>query len=256
MKSSDYFSFEEVSPYSNINEARLSNVKQNFRAGAKVVRDYSRGKNNLKILDVGCANGEFLHYLMASNDCSDIAKCIQSAVGIDMTPKFIETANTLRIDKTQFLCGDIFKFSGNPTGYNIITCFGTVPIFKNPQPFFSKLYSLLGPDGILICDGLYNKYNVSVEIRFKDDSVKPTMGVWRSDFNQPRYSDIQDIFKALGTVANFIDIDFCAHIPQNASAPAVNVWTQVLKNETIQVVNGLNMIINPTLLTVTKKILP
>ena len=133
MKSKEYFALENLSPYSQVNLARLKNPKQNFQWCADFLEEnifipkIISPDSEYKIVDVGCANGEFLNYYS-----SRFKNHACNKVGLDLTPKFIEVAKSLKIKNTSFFCCDIFNNNLEYSNrFNITTCFGTVPVFKD-----------------------------------------------------------------------------------------------------------------------------
>ena len=148
MKSKDYFPFEAVSPYSTVNEKRLSNPKEGFKQGLNSIKSYFEkrevGTRKVKMLDVGCANGEFMHFI--SNHINDI-----NLTGLDMCQSFLNAAEKLNLKNSEFINSDIFKYSPKHLQeYDIVTCFGTIPIFKDCNDILCSLFNLLKPGGILI----------------------------------------------------------------------------------------------------------
>ena len=251
MKSKEYLAFEEVSPYNSIDLERLNNTKESFKNGANEIDNYinstSKNSNELVLMDAGCANGEFIYFL--SKKYPSMRK-----VGVDLTESFIKVANELNIKNSNFISDDLFEYSNkNKNKFDIVTSFSVIQIFKEPDAILKCLFSMLKPGGLLIAHGCFNPYNVSVNIRFKDDSIPQTKGVWRSDFNQHSYLSIEENATLYSDSWEIKEFDFNADIPKKEGAPAINNWTETLSNGKRIIVNGANIINHKAYLIAIKK---
>merc|ERR1719498_224390 len=240
MKSKEYLPYENVSPYSSLDSKRLENTKEAFKNGANEIFSYldqrSLDSSNLKFLDVGCANGEFFYYL---NKLYPTAQ----KVGIDLTEKFINVAKGLKLQNTKFLTADVFEYAEqNLETFDILTCFSVIQIFQDPAPILEALFKMIKPGGLLIGHGCFNPHNVSVNVRFRDDSVVETEGVWRSDFNQHSQKEIKQIASRFSKEWSIKEFDFGVDIPKKSGAPSINNWTEKLANGKRIIVNGANII--------------
>ena len=255
MKSKEYYALESISPYSQLDQNRLSEAKQNFQWCFQILQEKVFKSNNIgekkpySLLDVGCANGEFLHHytnVFLNHDCSK--------TGIDLTQRFVDVANSLALENTQFLCADMFdKTLGLEEKYDIVTCFGTIPVFKDPSTIIERLFSFAKPGGYVIFDGLINLHNISVNINFCDYSTAESSGLWRSDFNQHAEVEINTIISKFSDQHEIVRNDFMADIPKVEDSPAINVWTFTTSQNKKVVMNGANLILNPSLLFAQKK---
>jgi len=259
MKSKDYLALEELSPYSTVNNARLKNPKQVFKWAARYLEDNFFSADNINssknlardgysIIDVGCANGEFLHFYHNHFKQHNFA-----ATGIDLTELFIQQALSLNLPSTLFECRDLFELDDEfLNAYDIVTCFGTVPVFGDPKLLLERLLGFVRPGGVLVADGLFNRHDIDVQIKFCDNSTDISKGLWRSDFNQHSYTRLDEILKPISRKHNIFHYDFEADIPKIESAPAINVWTLEDSLGKKIVVNGANLLVNPSLLAVEK----
>ncbi len=244
--------YEAISPYGSNNEDRLNNTKENFKLASRLISKYIQNKN-ITLLDVGCANGEFAYSLFNDKTNSDIKARIKSCIGIDLTAKFIENARSLDLESCTFICADLFEYEPpSKEQFDVVTCFGTVPIFKDPTIILEKLISFLSPKGVLICDGLFNEHEISVNIEFMDNSSEVTKGVWRSDFNQHGRGWVSEILNAKGYECEYIKEPFKVKLDKIEGNPNIVNWTEELKDGNLIIVNGTNLIVNPTMLVASK----
>ena len=71
-----------LSPYLNLN--RLKNPKDDFKNCIKVLKKKTT-LSEKKIIDIGCANGEFLDYFISKHPKN-------TYVGVDISPSFLKIA--------------------------------------------------------------------------------------------------------------------------------------------------------------------
>jgi SAM-dependent methyltransferase len=121
--------------------------------------------NNLTLLDIGCATGEFIKY--ASTILSNI-----NFEGIDIEEKLIDKARTNNTN-SNFYINDIgsSNFSMQKK-YNIITATGVLQILDDIDIFFKNIISLLDENGICLIFGLFNPEPVNVFITAKRTDIE------------------------------------------------------------------------------------
>ena len=115
---------------------------------------------NEKILDVGCATGEFLYFL--KNKTS-----IKNLYGSDVRNDLLNKAEKY-IEEVKFLKRDVNKKkSFNRAYFDKIFMIGVHTIFDNFEKPFDNLISWTKKKGkIFICD-MFNPYPVDVILRYK-----------------------------------------------------------------------------------------
>ena len=101
-KGTGYVPFEKLSPYSKISSKRLKKVKFSFKKANEYVKKYSKKPKSW--LDVGTANGEFIHF--ASKQWKKT-----NFIGLDITKEFIERAKKIneKSKNVSFFLGDALK---------------------------------------------------------------------------------------------------------------------------------------------------
>jgi ubiquinone/menaquinone biosynthesis C-methylase UbiE len=257
MGKAKYHPLESLSPYGKISRQRINNPKVDFKCGVAEIEEYldERSRNsgqdfrNFKILDVGCGNGEFFHYF--NNTFGHLSP---KMTGVDLTEEFINRATELNILNAKFICSDIFSFpSSEENKFDIVYSSGTSQIFVDPTDFFNTLFSFLEPAGLLVCDGLFNQFDVDVHVQFKDNSKEESKNLWRCDFNQHSISKINQIVSQHSEKWEINPIEFTEDLEKIPGAPSVNNWTEVMNDGSKMIVNGLNMIVSKHLLVAYKK---
>jgi len=121
--------------------------------------------NNLSLLDIGCATGEFIKYV--STILSNI-----NFEGIDIEKKLIDKARTNN-PNSNFYINDIgsSNFSMQKK-YNIITATGVLQILDDIDIFFKNIISLLDENGTCLIFGLFNPEPVNVFITAKRTDIE------------------------------------------------------------------------------------
>lgn len=97
-------------------------------------------KEGDKILDIGCGTGIITSILSI--------KCKREVLGIDISNKMIEIANSKNKNEfVNFKCIDFYKYRGSD--YDYIVCFNAYPHFVKQKLFIKKSYELLNDKGKL-----------------------------------------------------------------------------------------------------------
>ena len=244
-----YSPIPELSPYGKINKSRLENPKFIYRYTCKKLKEYLvESKKDRNWLDIGCANGEFIHY-MVSQQIS-----FSKIVGIDITQEFIDVAKTLLSihSNVELKCIDFLKENQLlDKGYDVITCLGTIQIFPDPSDFINLMINKLKPGGILILDGRINKSDISAIIKFIDNS-KSAKGLWRCDFNVHSENQLREILANHKKIKKFkFDYQYIdTEIAKVDGAPHINAWTIKDDEGNYRIVNGTMGIVDPSFLIV------
>lgn len=71
-------------------------------------------------------------------------------VGIDLTPKMIETARRKRLPNTDFVVGDCEQLPFLTASFDVVICSQSFHHYPNPQAFFQSVHRVLRPGGKLV----------------------------------------------------------------------------------------------------------
>lgn len=91
------------------------------------------GNRKLELLDVGCGSGDFLRYLKAKRDNSEL-------YGIDLIPNQHPAIN--------FIEGDLLKETINKK-FNVVTALHVIEHLEQPQLLMDKIRGMLASEGLL-----------------------------------------------------------------------------------------------------------
>jgi len=243
-----YAPIPQLSPYAKISTKRLKKTKFYFRQANKYINHFIKKPQTW--LDVGTANGEFLYYLAKKWKKTEFK-------GLDITYEFLKVARIINKNykNVSFHCSDVLRLNEKKFSADVVTCLGTLPIFPNPKKILNKLLNLVNKRGILLVDGRFNTYDISAQIKYKDDSKKISENLWRCDYNLHSEKWIKKILSFRSDI-NKIYFKYPvmdAKIPRKKNAPDINNWTVPLKNGGFEITNGMKISINPSYLIIKKK---
>ena len=239
----EYLSLPDISPYSKITQERIRNPKENFKLVAKTIRGLG-AVNGFRIADVGCANGELIHYLRSQFPAAYLH-------GFDREAKFIAIAEALGVPRAQFSVADL-KTVTTDESFDFVICVGTVPIFTEPQDVLLPLLSLCKPGGYVLADGFFNKNDCEVRVQFCDNSTPQGQGKWRADFTHHSRTLIRNVLEPHCSSVEFLDIDMGVDIPRKDGVPHANVWTFKDESGRRRITSGLNLLLDGTLVVARK----
>ena len=231
-----YHALPALSPYTST--ARYGQPKEIFKAVVAKLREIVDPGRSYRFADIGCANGEFLYYLGQQFPHWQLT-------GYDREPAFVEVARQAQPD-VAFHMIDLFDITEE---FDIVTTLGTFSIFPDPAPILAKL-TTLAP--LLLIDGYFNVKDVDVRITYRDNSKPESAGLWRSDFHQHAQSTVRKALEP-AHAAHFEPIVMGVDLPQRPDAPHANAWTFKDEDGGRHITSGLNLILDDTLLVVTRR---
>lgn len=220
------------SPYLNLN--RLKNPKDDFKNCIKILKNKTLLRKK-RIVDIGCANGEFLDYFISKYPENIFC-------GVDINETFLKIAKkNKRLNKVEFIKKD-FKNIKFKAFFEVVICMGVSHSIKDINKLITKLISIVKKKGIVIIDGFFNDYNIDTQIFFKDYSDKKIK--WRNDFNHfSKNTIIKILRKKKINSYSFLNSPLKVNILKNHKRkPHHFVWTEIIGNKKI-VTNGTNLIL-------------
>ena len=145
--------------YANIWDFPLLQIFFHFlhQTSINLLKEYL--KDNIKILDIGCATGNFLFKIQKINSKIEL-------YGVDFSPKMIVLAkNKFKNIKFYNLRAEEIDF---PSDYfDIITIIETFHHLQNQNLVLEKIHKILKPEGILlICEPDINNKLINLFINF------------------------------------------------------------------------------------------
>ncbi len=235
-----YLALPKVSPYTTF---RYDNVKEDHKFLKEEIIKVLDTSENQKVIDVGCGNGELIHYL--NNVFPHF-----SYYGYDYTKEFIEFAKK-HISKrnTYFECIDLFELNGDDA--DLVISDGVTQIFDDVFSVIDKKLALLKEGGCLLTTGRFNQYDIEVRMQYCDNSNPETKGLWRSDWCQHTRKSIRDHYTEKVKLIEFKDVPFSIDLPFDNKNHIKQFTIDTGKKSKI-ITNGTNIILNKTLLKIIK----
>ena len=139
---------------------RYKRPKENFKKLVQLLKNIKK-KNDLKLLDVGCSNGELLYNLKKN------FKKI-SLYGIDIDQNLLTKAKKKCSKDIKFKKGDIFKGIKGIGRFDIIVMSGVLGIFKDGKKIIRNLLKLKKKGGKIYIFDSFNIYPCNLQVRSEE----------------------------------------------------------------------------------------
>jgi SAM-dependent methyltransferase len=207
------------------------NRKREPKEAFKFIHEQSKGHlaalTAPKILDIGCATGDFLFYLSTMYPQADLT-------GLDVMPELIERAKQ-EVPNARFMLGDVMSRATLPEGtFDAIYLNGVHSIFDEYEPWLDNILEKLQPDGRAYVFGIFNHDDVDVLVKVRPSGED---GAWQPGWNVISKKSIALYLEKRGASHHFVDWSLPIDIAKNASDP-LRSWTFLLQDGSRGVVNG------------------
>lgn len=222
-----------------LNENRKANPKEYFKFIASIVKPHVNNNKAKKILDIGCATGDFVYYLKALFPEAKIT-------GMDVVPELLARARRECPD-VNFIEADVFNGKGLPEEkFNFIFMNGVHSIFDEIEPFMDNIFNMLADNGRVYIFGMFNPLDYDVLVKVKPSgSPRHWESGWNC-FSQKTFIDYLERNDIRGKFHNFqIGID----IEPNTD-DGLRSWTFKLEDGRRAVVNGTQVLHHFSLLEI------
>ncbi|EKD69888.1 MAG: hypothetical protein ACD_46C00708G0002 [uncultured bacterium] len=225
-----------------LNENRYENPKEMFKRIVSIIK-----KNNLpddiSILDVGCATGEFICYLRTQFPSGRYT-------GIDVSESMVQQARNKMPTET-WKCQDILTVPNTlKTQHDIVLCIGTIQIFDNIETPIDNLLSVVKVGGSLYIAGIFNAHSVDVITRYRKSCADVTD--WSSGWNMFSMQTYEKILSKHNAISWVWHEFAMPHDIQETNDP-MRTWTIKTEKTPFQLVNGASLLINIKILEIKKE---
>ena len=217
-----------------IKEGWSREPKESFKAAWKIISSLSDNKA-ARVLDVGCATGEFMGFLA---DCMPEA----SFVGVDVSEDLLSEGRKL-LPQADFVNASALTLPGELKNFDIVCAIGCMSIFDETQieTFWDNLISAAKPGGLLLVLSPLNEFGIDAMIRHRK---RPggAVGDWETGWNIFSQETIRDILKARN-----IDLTlerFELPIDLKPSRDPIRTWTMTTADRERQLTNGLKLLVD------------
>ncbi len=221
---------EKTSRYDEfyLSEDHFSEPKEYFKKAVEILvgERISRGA---RLLDIGCASGDFLRY-------THIKLPEVSLSGMDVFQPLLDEAQK-RLPDAEFFSGDMnadeLDYSGDP--FQAVTMLGVLSIFSS-ENWISNFASLVGRGGYGLIFGMVNPYPYDVFVNLRNAD-----GEYEHGWNSWSARTLQDRFEDLGFSVEVEHWTPPVSIDRKPDEP-LRSWTEDLANGERLIVNGSRMV--------------
>lgn len=218
-----------------LDEYYKANPKEYFKlVYNEMNKDWGSDIEKKKILDIGCATGEFLYFLRSKMPNAHLA-------GLDVMEELLS-----KVDQgilTYY--GDISNNDTLPKEkFDICTMMGVLSIFDNYDEILDNVFSLFGDKKYLYLFGFFNPYDYDVLVKARN-AAKYKEGdesVWEAGWNYLSKTSIQKYCMSRKLNCEFIPFNVDFSIPKHQDDP-LRSWTIGCGNDLL-VVNGLQLVMH------------
>lgn len=225
-------------------------VKENFNKKnykttfTKAISHYQKLKlkKPKQILDVGCANGEFLHLLHTRYPEAKL-------FGVDIFPDIIKKAKKNIPQATYKLCGLPNLTKNKLDKFDLVFCIGVIGIFDDFKKTINDLLAVTKKNGALIIMSNFNDYDVDARIDFRK-KINGKWTNWQKGWNYFSKSTTKELYGSKVKFLKFIKFNAPSAISPHPNDP-IRSWTKRVNNK-LELTNGLRLIINFNYLIIIK----
>lgn len=223
-------------PYEEYNYEHFMGYDR-FKFVGDLIEDYMKKhpKERYKLLDIGCAKGEFIYYLNHRFDNIDCS-------GLEYLQGFVDIAKKeKKLQDVKFYCGDAQDFSLGEK-FDIITAQGLVSVFEECEPTLENIYNHLSKGGVSLIFGNFNDNDIDMITKFRLN--EGDSGEWHGGYNIFSLKRFERFFVSKGIESiNFHKFTMSTDIKPSETNPLAGYTLNTQELGKI-VVNGLYLIKN------------
>ena len=197
-----------------MNEKRKESPKEYFKFIFKETKQYFKEFQEPRILDVGCATGDFLYFLEKQKQ-----KVILN--GIEVLEELLDIAKN-EVPNSSFSRGDIcIKKTLPETKFDIAYMIGVHTLFDNVEHWLDNFLDLIQDGGYGFIFSFYNTDDYDVLIKVRKSG---TDGKWQAGWNVLSKKTFSDFLKKRNIKHEFIQWEIEIDIEKNLEDP-LRGWT-------------------------------
>lgn len=206
-----------------LKEDRRKNPKECFKFISKQASGFIQSLEKPRILDVGCATGEFLFYLSSIYKNSEFT-------GIDIIPELIARAKST-VPNVNFIIADIVTGKDLPNKkFDVVFCIGVHSLFDN-YSWIDNLMELVSDKGRVYIFGFFNPEDVDVLIKLRRSN---DTGPWQTGWNIFSKRSISNYLQNKGLTFRFKDWKIGIDLAGDPNDP--------LRSKTLKLEDGTRLI--------------
>lgn len=200
-------------------------------------------KSHGRLLDVGAATGEFGYYLKKRAPELKIT-CLE----YDRT---LLEHGKMRVPNCEFVWGDANNLEMfNDDRFDVVTMIGVLSIFDDFVPSLRECIRVTKPHGVVFVATQFNEYPIDVLIRWR---YSGDTGAYNRGWNLFSKKSIGDFLQQETRVRTWEFEKFVLPFDLPQQPDLIRTWTELDRNGDRIFKNGLQMLINLQILTITLK---
>jgi SAM-dependent methyltransferase len=216
-----------------LKENRMREPKEYFKFIMNHSKEYFDSIDNISVLDIGCATGDFLYYF------NTLYKN-QKLYGLDVMEKLLVKARE-DFPIPHYSVGNIQTGENLPEEkFDAVFLLGVTGIFDDLNPIVENISKLLKPTGRAYIFGGYNPEDLDVMIKSRSSC---TDGPWETGWNLHSLKTLSSIFTKNSLKHSYHEFKIGIDLPKHDDDP-LRSWTIKLENGNREVVNGLQLLHN------------
>jgi trans-aconitate methyltransferase len=211
--------------------SQYSKPKHHFIETCSLWKSVSKLEAPRSILDVGCANGAFLHYCSSTFPSARL-------VGIDSVESLILEAAT-NVPSARAFVADINSNQCDlgRDRFDLIHMAGVLCIFDDPEQAIVNCLAALSGGGVLVLFGSFNRYPIDMLMRYRTSKSEKSEE-WQTGSNVFSRNTIENIVEKSGFRATVEWHDFVLPQRLERGGDVMRAWTDRLESGRQIHVNG------------------
>jgi SAM-dependent methyltransferase len=182
----------------------------------------------VRVLDVGCAAGEFLYYLRSLYPNAALT-------GTDVTPEFLAKARQA-VPDAEFVLSDIYSGANLPGGsFDVVFMSGVNVLFAEYEPWLRNLVSLTRHSAYVF--GIFNPDDLDVRATVQRSGDNGSATGW----NLISRKSIGLYLDSIRVPHRFLEWELPLAIPRSHDDP-IRSWTMETSEGSFLAINGMQMV--------------
>lgn len=219
-----------------LSEDRKLKPKEYFKFIATHADAHIKSLDQPRLLDIGCATGDFLYFL-------DSVYPQANLTGVEVSEELLERART-EVPNCEFKVGDVCDSDTLPaTLFDAVFVVGVHSIFDDLDPWLSNVLSLVDRDrdGKLYVFGMFNPYDVDVLVKVRPSNSEKD-GPWQPGWNCFSMASVGSFLEQQGVRDyRFHDFTIGIDVPKNPDDP-LRSWSFKYEDGSRGIINGSRML--------------